>query len=86
MSIRKSRFLREEHGRMGREAVMSRWVDELQRQLESAHHESQDRAVEATGARAVELPTAEQATPAKRELDAAKVHLAETKAVLQKSL
>ena len=40
---------------MEREAAMSRWVIELKRQLESAHHESQDQAVEATGARVVEL-------------------------------
>ena len=32
MSIRKSYFLREEHGWMGQEAVMSWWVDKLQRQ------------------------------------------------------
>ena len=47
---------------MGREAVMSWWVDELQRQLESAHRESQDRVAEATGARAAELRAVEQAT------------------------
>ena len=41
MSICKSRFLREEHGRMEQEAMMSQWVDELRHQLESAHHESQ---------------------------------------------
>ena len=40
---------------MEREATMSRWVDELKRQLESARHESQDRVAEAMGARAVEL-------------------------------
>ena len=30
-SIRKSRFLQEEHGQMEREATMSQWVDELER-------------------------------------------------------
>ena len=63
-SIHKSRFLREEHGRMEQEATMSRRVDELEHQLESAHRESQDRAAEATGARAVELLVAERATTA----------------------
>ena len=62
------------------------WVDELRNQLESTHHESQDRAAEAMGARAVELHAVERVTPAKWELDAAKVHLAKTKVVLQKSL
>lgn len=38
------------------------------------------------GARAAELRAIERATAAKRELDATKVHLAKTKAVLQKSL
>ena len=41
---------------------------------------------EATGARAVELLVAEQTTAAERGLDAVKVHLAETKAALQKPL
>ena len=50
MSICKSRFLWEEHGRMEREAVMSWRVDELERQLESACHETQDRAPEVMGA------------------------------------
>ena len=81
-SIRKSRFLREEHGRIEQEAAMSRRVDELERQLESAHHESQDRAAEATGARAAELLSAERATTAERGLDAVKVHLAETEVAL----
>ena len=63
-SIRKFHFLQEEHGQMEREAVMSRWVDELQ-------------VAEAMGARAVELLAAEQATTAERGLDATKVHLAE---------
>ena len=31
MSIRKSCFLQEEHGRMEREATMSWWVNELER-------------------------------------------------------
>ena len=71
---------------MEREATMSWRVDQLERQLKSTHHESQDRAAEATGARAVELLAAERATATERGLDAAKVHLAETKAVLQNSL
>ena len=55
MSIHKSRFLQEEHGWMEWEVAMSWWVDELERQLESTRRESQDRAAEATGARAAEL-------------------------------
>ena len=70
---------------MGQEATMSRWVDKLQRQLESARCESQDRAAKATGAQAMELLVAERATAAKRELDVVKVHLAETEVALQKS-
>ena len=81
-SIRKSRFLWEEHGRMEQEAMMSRQVNELQRQLESAHHESQDWVVEVTGARATELLVVEQATTVEWGLNAVKVHLAETKAAL----
>ena len=54
----------------------------LRRQLESTHRESQDRAAEAMGARAVELLAVERATAVERELDAAKVHLAKTKAAL----
>ena len=42
MSIHKSRFLQEEHGRMEQEAVVLRRVDEVKHDLESAHHESQD--------------------------------------------
>ena len=38
------------------------------------------------GAWVVELRVVERATAAERELDAAKVHLEETEAVLQKSL
>ena len=37
------------------EAMVSWWVTELERQFESAHRESQDRAVEVTEARAAEL-------------------------------
>jgi len=80
MSIRKSQFLREEHGRMEQEAVASRWVNKLRHQLESACRESQDRAAEAMGARATKLRAFE------REFDVAKAHLAETEAALQKSL
>ena len=39
-----------------------------------------------TGAQEVKLHAVERATAAERELDAEKVHLAETEAVLQKSL
>ena len=68
------------------EATMSWWVDELERQLESACGEFQDRAAEATGVRAAELLAVERATAAERGLDAAKAHQAETKEALQKSL
>ena len=71
---------------MEQEAMALQWVDELRHQLESAHHESQDRLAEATGARAVELRAVERATAAERELDAAKVHLAKTEVALQKFL
>ena len=67
---------------MEQEVMMSRWVDELRHQLESAHRESQDRAAEATGAWVAKLLEAERATAAERGLDAAKVHLVETKAAL----
>ena len=50
MSIRKSQFLWEEHGRMEQEVVALWRVDELRRKLESTHRESQDRSVETTGA------------------------------------
>ena len=62
--IRKSRFLWEEHGRMVRKAMMSSWVDELECQLEFARHDSQDRAAEATGARAAELCVVKRGTTA----------------------
>ena len=68
------------------EATVSQWVTELERQLESARRESQDRAAEATEARVAELLVVEWATATERGLDAAKVHQAETEAVLQKSL
>ena len=82
MSIRKSHFLQEEHGRMAWEATMSWWVDELQRQLEFARRESQDWAAKVMGAWAAELLVVERATAAERGLDAMKVHLVKTKAVL----
>ena len=50
MSIRKSRFLWEEHGRMEQEVAALQRVNKLRRKLESARRESQDRSVEATGA------------------------------------
>ena len=71
---------------MEQEAMGSWWVDDLRHQLESALYESQDRVVEVTGARAAGMRAVERATAAERELDAMKVHLAETKAMLQKSL
>ena len=71
---------------MDQEATTLRQVDELRHQLESAHHESQDQAAEATGARAAELRAVERATVVEWELGAVKVHLAETKVALQKSL
>ena len=71
---------------MEQEVKASRWVDELRHQLESAHRESQDRAAEVTGAWAAELCVVERVTTVERELDAAKVHLAETEVALQKSL
>ena len=67
---------------MEQEAMMSLWVDELWRQLESPCCESQDRVAEVMGAWAAELLTMEQVTTAERGLDAVKVHLAETEAVL----
>ena len=82
MSIHKSCFLREEHSWMEREAMMSQRVDEFEDQLESARHESHDRAAEATGARAVELLVAERVTAAEHGLNAVKVHLAETEVAL----
>ena len=57
------------------EAVMSRQVDKLERQLESTRHESQDRAAEV-----VELLMVERATAAEQGLNVAKFLLAETKA------
>ena len=66
---------------MDQEATTSWWVDELRHQLEFAPCESQDRAAEATRARAAKLLAVEWVT-AERELDAAKVHLAKTEVVL----
>ena len=40
MSICKSRFLREEHGRMEQEVVALWWVNELRHKLQSARRES----------------------------------------------
>ena len=61
-------------------------VTDLESQLEFARREFQDRAVEATEARAVELLSMERVTTAERGLKAAKVHQEETEAVPQKSL
>ena len=71
---------------MEQEAVVSRWVNEIRHELESACYESQDQVAEATGAWAAELRVVERATAAEQELDAAKVHLAETEVARQKSL
>ena len=65
---------------------MSWRVDELERQLESTHCESQDRAAVAMGTWLSELLVMERATAAERGLDAMMVHLAETEAALPKSL
>ena len=73
MSSRKSRFLRMEHAL---EAEMSWWVTKLERELESTHCESQDRAVEVTEVRATALLAVE------RGLEAAKVRQAEAEAAL----
>ena len=86
MSIHKSRFLWEEHGRMEQEVVALRQVDELRHKLESARREFQDWVSKAMGAWVVELRAVERATTAKQKVDAAKAHLAETEAVLSKSL
>ncbi|XP_066354809.1 uncharacterized protein [Miscanthus floridulus] len=82
MSSRKSRFLREEQARMLWEAMVSWQVAELKHHLESTHHESQDRAAEATEAQVAELLAVERVTTAVRGLDTAKVHQAETEAAL----
>ena len=68
MSSRKSRFLCMEHSQMEWEATTSRWVIELERELESARRES--------------LLMVERVTSAERGLDAAKAHQAKTKAAL----
>jgi len=86
MSICKSRFLRDEHGRIEQEVVELWWVDELWHELESACRESQDWAAEATGAQATEMRAVKQVTAAKQKLDATKAHLVETEAALRKSL
>ncbi|XP_066354348.1 uncharacterized protein [Miscanthus floridulus] len=59
---------------------------ELERQLASARHESQDWAVEATVARAEGQRAAERATTAKQGLKAAMAHHAETEAGVRTSL
>jgi len=71
---------------MEQEAMMSQQVDELEHQLEAARRDSQDRAAKAIGAQEAELLMVKWATITERGLDAAKVHLAETKVALQKSL
>ena len=54
------------------EAMASRWVTELEHELESVCHESKDWATEATEARAVEVLVAEWVTAAERGLEAVK--------------
>ena len=76
MSSHKSCFLRMEHAR----------VAELERQLESVHRESQDRAAEATMGRVEGQHAIEQATTAERGLEAAKAPQAETEVGLWTSL
>ena len=71
MSIRKSRFLWEEHGWMEQEVAALWWVKELRRKLESTHHESQDRSTEAMGARETKQCAVERATATKQKLHAA---------------
>ena len=81
---------------MEQEVTMSWWVNNLEHQLGSIHHESQDRAAEATGTQAAELLVAERATiaehglmvvvervtAAERGITVVKDHLTETEAVL----
>ena len=76
MSSRKSCFLWMEHARF----------TELERELESAHCESQDWVAEVTEPRAAEQLTMERATAAERGLEAVKVRQEEAEAALQKSL
>ena len=71
MSIRKSQFLWEEHGRMEQEVVALQWVNKLRRKLESARRESQDRSVEATGAREAEQRAVKRVTTAVQKLHVA---------------
>ena len=86
MSIRKSWFLWEEHGRMEQEVVALRQVDELRHKLESARREFQDWVSKAMGAWVVELRAVERATTAKQKLDVAKAHWVEIEVALRKSL
>ena len=61
---------------------MSRWVAELERELESARRESQGRATKAMEAWATELLAVERATAVERGLEATKVSQAKIEAVL----
>ena len=76
MSSHKSHFLRAEHA----------WMAKLERWVESAHRESQDRAAEVAAARAKGQCVAERATAAEQGLEATKARQVETKAGLQTSL
>ncbi|XP_034585140.2 uncharacterized protein [Setaria viridis] len=76
MSVRKSQFLREEHGRLEREAAALQRFDELSRELEAARRESQDRAVLVAGVDEAER----RATVAEKRLAAVHARLAETEA------
>ena len=71
MSINKSRFLQEEHGQMERYVAALRQVDELRHELKVAHRESQDRVVEATGAREAEQRAVKRVTTAVQKLHVA---------------
>jgi len=59
---------------------------ELEHQLESAHHESQDWVPEVTAVRVEEPHAAERAIAAERGLEATKARQAETEVGLRKSL
>jgi len=76
MTSYKSYFLWAEHARMAK----------LERRVESAHREYQDRAAEATVAQAEGQRAAEWATAAEQGLQVVKAHQAETEAGLRASL
>ena len=62
---------------------MASWqVKELRHKLEYACRESQDQAAKVMGLQAAKLRAIKQATAAQQELNAVKIHLVETDAVL----